>query len=153
MRQESRFIAAARSSVGANGLMQIMPATAKWIAKELEIDNFKPETIYEIETNIYFGTAYLRSLLDRLGNNIILATAGYNAGPNRASRWQQSLTGTTEGAIFIETFPFTETRNYVQNVLANTVEYAHEQDEDIASFRQWLGVINPEDQKTVEENI
>lgn len=153
MRQESRFIAAARSSVGANGLMQIMPATAKWIAKELEVEDFKPEKIYEIETNIYFGTAYLRSLLNRLGNNMILATAGYNAGPNRASRWQSSLSSITEGAIFIETIPFTETRNYVQNVLANTVEYAHEEGQELSSFRQWLGDIDPENKTTVEENI
>lgn len=153
MRQESRFIVAARSSVGANGLMQIMPATAKWIAKELEIKDFKPEKIYEIETNIYFGTAYLRSLLNRLDNNTILATAGYNAGPNRASRWQSSLPSMTEGTIFIETIPFTETRNYVQNVLANTIEYAHEQGQEVSSFRQWLGDIDPEKKTTVKENI
>ncbi len=153
IRQESRFIAAAQSNVGANGLMQIMPATAKWIAKGLGIENFKSEDIYEIDTNIYFGTAYLRSLLDRLDNNIILATAGYNAGPNRASRWQRSLPNVTEAAIFIETIPFTETRNYVQNVLANTVEYAHGQNKTIKSFKDWLGVIDPEADTTTEEKI
>ena len=153
MRQESRFIAAARSRVGANGLMQIMPATAKWIAKQLELSDFKPQTIYEIDTNIYFGTTYLRTLLDRLDGNIILATAGYNAGPNRASRWQASLPKTTEGAIFIETIPFTETRNYVQNVLANTVEYAHGEGQNIPSFRKWLGTICPEAKEVVKETI
>ena len=84
---------------------------------------------------------------------MILATAGYNAGPNRASRWQSSLSSITEGAIFIETIPFTETRNYVQNVLANTVEYAHEEGQELSSFRQWLGDIDPENKTTVEENI
>lgn len=153
IRQESRFIAAAQSHVGANGLMQIMPATAKWIAKELEIKDFNPESIYEINTNIYFGTTYLRSLLDRLDNNMILATAGYNAGPNRASRWQQSLPKLTEGAIFVETIPFTETRNYVQNVLANTIEYAHSEGKTIPSFRNWLGNIDPEAQTNTEEKI
>ena len=153
MRQESRFIAAAKSNVGANGLMQIMPATAKWISKQLEIEDFKPEKIYEIETNIYFGTSYLRSLLNRLDNKLILATAGYNAGPNRASRWQQSLPQVSEGAIFIETIPFTETRHYVQNVLANTVEYAYEQDQKITSFRRWLGEIDPKADTTTEEKI
>lgn len=153
MRQESRFIAAAKSNVGANGLMQIMPATAKWIAKQLEIEDFKPEKIYEIETNIYFGTSYLRSLLNRLDNKLILATAGYNAGPNRASRWQQSLPQVSEGAIFIETIPFAETRHYVQNVLANTVEYAYEQDQKITSFRRWLGEIDPKADTTTEEKI
>lgn len=153
MRQESRFIAAARSRVGANGLMQIMPATAKWIAKQLELADFKPQTIYEIDTNIYFGTTYLRTLLDRLDGNIILATAGYNAGPNRASRWQATLPKTTEGAIFIETIPFTETRNYVQNVLANTVEYAHGQGQSIPSFKNWLGNIRPEAKEVVKETI
>ncbi|HIT96550.1 MAG TPA: lytic transglycosylase domain-containing protein [Candidatus Aphodousia faecavium] len=153
IRQESRFIAAAQSNVGANGLMQIMPATAKWIAKGLGIENFKSEDIYEIDTNIYFGTTYLRSLLDRLDNNIILATAGYNAGPNRASRWQRSLPNVTEAAVFIETIPFTETRNYVQNVLANTVEYAHGQNKTIKSFKDWLGVIDPEADTSTEEKI
>ena len=153
IRQESRFIAAARSNVGADGLMQIMPATAKWIAKELEIQDFKPENIYEIKTNIYFGTSYLRSLLNRLDNNMILATAGYNAGPNRASRWQQSLPEVTEGAIFVETIPFTETRNYVQNVLANTIEYAHDQGKTIQSFKNWLGVIDPKAKTNSDEKI
>ena len=153
IRQESRFIAAAQSHVGANGLMQIMPATAKWIAKELEIEDFEPESIYEINTNIYFGTTYLRSLLNRLDNNMILATAGYNAGPNRASRWQQALPQLTEGAIFVETIPFTETRNYVQNVMANTVEYAHSEGKTIPSFRNWLGNIDPEAQTSTEEKI
>ena len=153
IRQESRFIAAAQSHVGANGLMQIMPATAKWIAKQLEIEDFEPESIYEINTNIYFGTTYLRSLLNRLDNNMILATAGYNAGPNRASRWQQALPQLTEGAIFVETIPFTETRNYVQNVMANTVEYAHSEGKTIPSFRNWLGNIDPEAQTSTEEKI
>ena len=153
IRQESRFIAAAQSSAGANGLMQIMPATAKWIAKQLKIKDFIPETIYKGETNIHFGTVYLRSLLDRLDNKIILATTGYNAGPNRASRWQQSLPKLTEGAIFIETIPFTETRNYVQNVLTNTVEYAHGQGEEVSSFRKWIGDIDPQADTTTAEKI
>lgn len=153
MRQESRFIAVAQSNVGANGLMQIMPGTAKWIAKQLEITDFVPEKIYEIETNIYFGTTYLRSLLNRLDNKMILATAGYNAGPNRASRWQQSLPQITEGAIFIETIPFTETRNYVQNVLANTIEYAYGQGQTISSFHRWLGQIDPQADTTTDEKI
>ena len=95
----------------------------------------------------------MRSLLDRLDNNIILATAGYNAGPNRASRWQRSLPNVTETAVFIETIPFTETRNYVQNVLANTVEYAHGQNKTIKSFKDWLGVIDPEADTSTEEKI
>lgn len=153
IRQESRFIAAAQSSVGANGLMQIMPATAKWIAKELAIDNFKPNSIYEIDTNVRFGTFYLRTLLDRLDNNIVLSTAGYNAGPNRAHRWRSTLTQPVEGAIFIETIPFNETRLYVQNVLANTMEYAQAQSKTVNSFKALLGTVTPESATEVNDKI
>lgn len=153
IRQESRFIAIAQSSVGANGLMQIMPATAKWIAKELAIEDFKPSSIYEINTNVRFGTFYLRTLLDRLDNNIVLSTAGYNAGPNRAHRWRSTLTKPVEGAIFIETIPFNETRLYVQNVLANTVEYAQAQSKKVNSFKALLGTVTPETNAVVNDKI
>ena len=153
IRQESRFIASVSSSAGANGLMQIMPATAQWIARQLEQTTFQRNDIYQIDTNIQFGTYYLRSLLDRLDQNVILATTGYNAGPQRAKQWRATLTKPIEATIFIETIPFTETRGYVQNVLANTVEYASHGEEPIEDFNRWLGVISPKPLDDSEEPI
>lgn len=153
IRQESRFIASVSSSAGANGLMQIMPATAQWIARQLEQTTFQRNDIYQIDTNIQFGTYYLRSLLDRLDQNVILATTGYNAGPQRAKQWRATLTKPIEATIFIETIPFTETRGYVQNVLANTVEYASHGEEPIEDFNRWLGVISPKPLDDTEEPI
>ena len=130
-----------------------MPATAQWIAKQLEQTDFQRNDIYKIDTNIQFGTYYLRSLLDRLDENIVLATAGYNAGPQRAKQWRSTLSKPTEAAIFIETIPFTETRGYVQNVLANTVEYASRSEKPIDNFKDWLGVISPKPLDDSEEPI
>ncbi|HIU84188.1 MAG TPA: lytic transglycosylase domain-containing protein [Candidatus Aphodousia gallistercoris] len=153
IRQESRFISVARSSVGANGLMQIMPATAQWIAKQLPDPDFQMSRINDIETNIRYGTFYLRSLLNRLDNNLTLATAGYNAGPLRSQKWRAALPCSLEGAIFIENIPFTETRNYVQNVIANTIEYKAREGSFIKSMKAWLGEISPKAAVEDENNI
>ena len=128
-------------------------ATAQWIARQLEQTTFQRNDIYQIDTNIQFGTYYLRSLLDRLDQNVILATTGYNAGPQRAKQWRATLTKPIEATIFIETIPFTETRGYVQNVLANTVEYASHGEEPIEDFNRWLGVISPKPLDDSEEPI
>jgi soluble lytic murein transglycosylase len=141
IRQESRFIADIRSSAGAAGLMQLMPGTAKWVAKKLGIRHFHWGEITEPEVNANFGTFYLRHVLDLLNDNPVLASAGYNAGPNRARRWVGERP--MEGAIYIETIPFSETRRYVKKVMSNTVYYAclfHAKDE---SLKQRLGVIQP----------
>lgn len=143
IRQESRFIVTARSSVGANGLMQIMPTTAQWVANKIAFEDFDAEHIYDVDTNLHLGTAYLRLLLDRLDDNIVLATAGYNAGPHRSFTWRASLSKPVEGAIFVETIPFNETRTYVQNVLANTIEYSQLSGEPIQSLKNILGTITP----------
>lgn len=124
MRQESRFLNVARSGVGASGLMQLMPATARWVAGKLGIKDY---AVNHIDTNIQFGTWYLRHVKDSLSGNPVLATAAYNAGPGRARNWQTALP--LEGAIYAETIPFTETRDYVQKVMANAVYYN-------AAFRQ-----------------
>lgn len=143
IRQESRFIATARSTVGANGLMQIMPTTAQWVANKIQMQDFDANRIYDVETNLQLGTSYLRLLLDRLDDNIVLTTAGYNAGPHRSFTWRASLTKPVEGAIFVETIPFTETRTYVQNVLANTIEYSQLSGQPIPSLKKILGEIEP----------
>jgi soluble lytic murein transglycosylase len=122
IRQESRFIMDARSHVGAQGLMQIMPDTAKWTARRIGLHDFRPEHINDRDTNIQIGTAYLRIALDNFGGSAPLAAAAYNAGGSRARNWRNGPT--LEAAIWIENIPFEETRDYVKRVLANATNYA-----------------------------
>jgi len=124
VRQESRFLAEARSGVGAAGLMQLMPATAKWVARKVGANSFTPARIHEPDLNLRFGSFYLRRVLDELDGSPMLAAAAYNAGPGRPKAWRASLPVGVEGAAFAETIPFTETRDYVKKVLANSVAYA-----------------------------
>jgi len=124
VRQESRFLVEARSGVGAAGLMQLMPATAKWVARKVGENGFTPARIHEPDLNLRFGSFYLRRVLDELDGSPMLAAAAYNAGPGRPKAWRASLPVSVEGAAFAETIPFTETRDYVKKVLANSVAYA-----------------------------
>jgi soluble lytic murein transglycosylase len=120
IRQESRFIMDARSSVGASGLMQIMPATARWTAKKIGLD-YKPEMISDRDVNLRLGTAYLKLVLDDFGGSMALAAAAYNAGPSRPRRWRDGPL--MEPAAWAENIPFGETRDYVKKVLSNSVYY------------------------------
>ncbi|WP_174875113.1 lytic transglycosylase domain-containing protein [Vogesella oryzae] len=138
IRQESRFYNVARSGVGARGLMQLMPATARWVAGKIGLGSYE---VNDIDTNIRLGTWYLRYVLDNLQGQPVLATAAYNAGPARARSWQAALP--LEGAIYTETIPFSETRDYVQKVLANAVYYAGAFRQPGGSLKQRLGVIPP----------
>ena len=122
MRQESRFITDVRSGVGASGLMQLMPATAKWTAKQIGLD-YRPEMINDRDTNLLLGASYLKRVLDDFGGSLALATAAYNAGPGRPRRWREGG-ALMEPAAWAETIPFTETRDYVKKVLSNSVYYA-----------------------------
>jgi soluble lytic murein transglycosylase len=117
MRQESRFVMNAKSSVGAKGLMQLMPATAKWVAQKIKLDNYHPSRVTEMDTNVTLGTHYMKMVLDSLDNHPVLASAAYNAGPGRARRWRADRP--LEGAIYAETIPFSETRDYVKKVMSN----------------------------------
>lgn len=139
MRQESRFVDYARSGVGATGLMQIMPATAKWIANQLGLGRHAHKSVGRPETNIRFGTFYLKHIYDSLDRSPVLATAGYNAGPGRARRWQADTP--LEGAIYVETIPFAETREYVKKVLANAIHYRLRFGGDGPSLKARLGII------------
>jgi len=121
VRQESRFIADAKSWAGARGLMQLMPRTARWTARKIGMKKFNLRDVTDVETNVTLGTSYLKMVLDSLGHPV-LASAGYNAGPGRARRWRD--TKPLEGAIYVETIPFDETRDYVKKVMANAVFYA-----------------------------
>lgn len=141
VRQESRFVAHARSAAGAAGLMQVMPATARWIAKRMGI-GYKPHQIADVDTNIMLGTGYLRYVLDSLDASPVLAAAAYNAGPGRARRWKADFP--LEGAIYIETIPFSETRDYVKKVMTNTSFYAAlYAGEATPTLKQRLGTIPP----------
>ncbi len=121
IRQESRFIMDARSGVGASGLMQIMPATARWTAKKIGLD-YTQDLITDRDTNLRLGTAYLKLVLDDFGGSQAMAAAAYNAGPGRPRRWREGAT--VEAAAWAENIPFTETRDYVKKVLANATVYA-----------------------------
>ena len=124
IRQESRFVQAARSSVGASGLMQLMPATARYVAKKIGMEDYRSDGVVDIDTNLTLGTSYLRMVLDDLDNLPVLATAAYNAGPGRPRAWRATLAKPVEGAIFAETIPFNETRDYVKKVMSNATYYA-----------------------------
>lgn len=143
IRQESRFITDARSGVGASGLMQLMPGTAKWVANKIGMKDFKPSSVNDFDTNTILGTNYLNMVLQQLDGSEVLASAGYNAGPKRPILWRSRLQGPVEGAIFAETIPFTETRLYVKNVLSNATYYAMMFSGEPQSLKRRLGVIAP----------
>ena len=141
VRQESRFRADAVSSAGAVGLMQLMPPTAKWVAKQLGKKDYLPSHISDVATNAKFGTYYFKYWLDKFDNLSLLAVAGYNAGPGRAQAWRGARS--IEGAIYAETIPFNETRDYVKKVLANAVLYAKQFGSPGQSIKERLSVIPP----------
>ncbi len=138
VRQESRFITDARSSAGAQGLMQLMPATARWVARQVGFKEFQPRRVNEVPTNVRLGTGYMKLVLESLGHPV-LASAAYNAGPNRARRWRDDKA--LEGAIYAETIPFNETRDYVKKVMANTVFYAAILQDRVAPLTARLGTV------------
>ena len=121
IRQESRFIMDARSGVGASGLMQLMPSTAKWTAKKIGLP-YSPASITDRDTNLRLGNAYLKLVLDEAGGSQALAAAAYNAGPGRPRKWREGPT--LDAAVWAENIPFAETRDYVKKVLSNSAYYA-----------------------------
>lgn len=150
IRQESRFILSARSHVGASGLMQIMPTTATYVARKIGMTGFSLNNLNDINTNITLGTQYLNMVLANLGGSQTLATAAYNAGPGRPRQWRSTLSQPVEGAIFAETIPFTETRVYVKNVMANTTWYAAMFENKPQSMKTRLGMVTPRDAALAE---
>ncbi|MCY0386942.1 transglycosylase SLT domain-containing protein [Robbsia sp. Bb-Pol-6] len=143
MRQESRFIYNARSGVGASGLMQLMPGTADLVARRLGLGRLSRDQINELDMNIQLGTNYLAMVYNQFDQSPVLASAGYNAGPGRSRQWRQALTRPVEGAIFAETIPFNETRDYVKNVLSNTTYYGVLFEGRPQSLKSRLGIISP----------
>ena len=122
MRAESAMAIDAKSSAGALGLMQIMPDTARLLSKRHGIPYGGTQTLVQPEANVKFGTAYLRDLLDRFDDNPVLATGSYNAGPGAVERWLKSQP-TQDPAVWIETLPYYETRDYIPRVLAFSTIY------------------------------
>ena len=141
MRQESRFITGAKSNVGASGLMQLMPATAKWVAKKIGLRDFNHSQVNNTETNVLLGTSYMRLVMENLDNHPVLASAAYNAGPGRAKKWRADRP--LEGAIYAETIPFLETRDYVKKVMSNSVYYSVLFTGQPDSLKKRLGVVAP----------
>ncbi len=150
IRQESRFIMDARSSVGASGLMQVMPATARWTAKKIGMDGFNISQLNDQSTNIAIGTAYLKLALDDFAGSMPLAAAAYNAGPSRPRAWRNGPQ--LEAAAWAENVPFSETRDYVKKVLANTTMYAAILSGQPQSLKARLGSVGPREGSAPEVN-
>ena len=121
---ESALQDKARSSVGAKGVMQIMPATGKQVASSLGRSHSGTD-LYEVDHNVLLGSAYYRQLLDRFGGNRVFALTAYNAGPHRVDRWRHKAGEGVPVEIWIETIPYRETRNYVQAVLSYNVVFQY----------------------------
>ncbi len=146
IRQESRFIMDARSGVGASGLMQVMPATARETARYIGLTGFSADQITDLDTNITIGTAYLKRALDNFAGSIPMATAAYNAGPGRPRTWRgQNGSPTFDAAIWAESVPIGETRDYVKKVLSNTTNYAAILTGQPQSLKARLGTVGPRD--------
>jgi len=121
VRQESRFIMDTRSHVGASGLMQLMPATARWTAQRIGVP-YSPSMINDRDLNLRLGGTYLKLVLEDFAGQQSMAAAAYNAGPGRPRKWRDGPP--VEAAAWAESIPFNETRDYVKKVLSNAVDYA-----------------------------
>jgi soluble lytic murein transglycosylase len=145
MRQESRFVTRVSSDAGAAGLMQIMPATARWVARQIGMKGYRKGLIHQLDVNIKLGTYYMKTVSHQFEDNPVLASAAYNAGPTKAQQWRG--TQPLEGAIYVENIPYDETRDYVKKVMSNTVYYATIFGQPAHSLKQRLGIIEPQNAK------
>ena len=119
--------------------MQLMPATAKWAASRAGVSNYNNGMIHDLNTNITLGTFYLSHTLELFNGQEAMATAAYNAGPSRAKKWAADTP--LEGAIYAETIPFSETRTYVQRVMANAYLYAQRLGLKSIPLKKRLGIV------------
>jgi soluble lytic murein transglycosylase len=152
MRQESRFVTDIKSQVGASGLMQVMPQTAKWTAKKIGLTPFSPDMLRDKETNVAIGTGYMRLVLESFEMSYPLTAAAYNAGPSRSRKWREGPE--LEAAIWIENIPFNETRDYVKKVISNTTVYAAMLSSQPQSIKARLPKVGPKksDPERVDPN-
>ncbi|HEX4597488.1 MAG TPA: transglycosylase SLT domain-containing protein [Burkholderiaceae bacterium] len=142
IRQESRFAEDARSVSGAQGLMQLMPRTARYVATRIGLHGFRPSRITDADVNLRLGVSYVKLVYDDQGGEPLLASAAYNAGPKNLRRWRTALKGPMDGAVFVETIPLNETRNYVQKVLLNTMIYAALDGRSGVELKSMLGPVS-----------
>jgi soluble lytic murein transglycosylase len=142
IRQESAFNKDARSSAGAMGLMQLMPKTGSSTARKYDIPLASTRNLFEPDKNISIGSAYLRQVMEQYDNSIVLASAAYNAGPHRVRRWLPE-TGSRSAASWIALIPFTETRKYVQRVLAYAAIYDWRMQRKITPLHKHMPVVMP----------
>lgn len=141
IRQESAFATEARSSAGALGLMQLMPATGKSTARLIKAPLRDLGELLGADRNIQLGSAYLREVLEANDNHQVLATAAYNAGPGRVRQWLPASRMAAD--IWVDNVPFTETRNYIQQVLAFTTIFSHRLDRPILPLQKRMPAIGP----------
>jgi soluble lytic murein transglycosylase len=142
IRQESAFNKDARSHAGAMGLMQLMPKTGSATARKYGIPLGSMRNLFEPEKNISIGSAYLRQVMEQYDNSIVLASAAYNAGPHRVRRWLPE-TRSLSAASWIALIPFTETRKYVQRVLAYAAIYDWRMQREITPLRKHMPMVMP----------
>ena len=142
IRQESAFRKTARSSAGAMGIMQILPNTAKHIAKKAGQPYQGAQALLNHKYNIDLGTRYLKQLMTKFNNNILVVTAAYNAGPNRARRWVPEYA--MPGDVWVATIPFKETRNYVKNIMAYQAIYQYHEGLGIPNISAVLETVGKE---------
>jgi soluble lytic murein transglycosylase len=142
VRRESAFDPSAGSPVGARGLMQLMPATGEWVARRLGEPPPSAGGLLEPARNLRYGAAYLKGLLERFGRQLALAAAAYNAGPGRVERWLPK-DGAVPGDLWVETIPFSETRQYVAAVLAHAVVYQARQGQPLRRIGELLPAVGP----------
>jgi soluble lytic murein transglycosylase len=149
IRQESAFDVGAVSSAGARGLMQLMPATAKSVAKKIGVKYAEKKLTTDGSYNVTLGRAYVDDLLNRFGGSYILAAAAYNAGPSRARDWIYTYGDPRQRGVdvidWIESVPFDETRNYIMRVLENTQIYRARLNQGVAKLglAEDLGLVEP----------
>jgi soluble lytic murein transglycosylase len=122
IRQESSFNRNAKSGAGAIGLMQVMPATGRALARNAGVGSVTAETLTDPTTNIKLGTRFLADQVREYGNRLDVVLVAYNAGPTRAQRWR-SFPEISQGDLFVERIPFDETRQYVKIVTLNAAIY------------------------------
>jgi soluble lytic murein transglycosylase len=141
-RAESAFIEDVRSPAGALGLMQVMPATGRETAKSIGVKNFETDHLKQHDKNIPIGTAYLKKMFERFDNNLILATAAYNAGPHNVNKWLPD-NGCLEPDVWIAQIPFKETRKYVRRILYFSSIYDWRLEKDIKTVQNRMGLVLP----------
>lgn len=141
VRQESAFVVDARSSAGALGLMQLMPSTGRLTGRKINMPIRNNRALLNVENNLRLGASYLKEVLGRNKGNQVLATASYNAGPNRVNSWlpQRNM----EADIWVELIPYSETRDYVKNVMSYTTVYDHRLGSRPARLRNRMADIAP----------